>query len=459
MSIQHYVLPVVGFALLASPLSGQEASTPDLTEIEESLVEIRGLPFKEPVIAEQQSMEDFQAFLTAEIDKWFSQTDQEGMQQGLLRLGLLTEPVDLSESLANAMLTQAAAYYDPGTGKFYYLMADMPPLMLKTVAAHELVHALQDQHFQLGETMEGLEAEAMGDGPRNDDRVLAFRYLVEGEATYVMTIWQMKAMMGRDITADEAMEEQMMKAMADIDIDQLIAMQKLQMPGGDNAMTEAIKAMEDIPSYILVPLLAAYMDGAYFTMRVRQAEGWDGLAAAYESLPQSTEQTMHPEKFIDQRDEPSSMSTAPLSAAKAAALEQIDAAILGEFYLGLLLSNLGIDDAAAKAAAAGWDGDLYRAYRTKDGQVAIVLASTWDTEEEAAEFLKVYCTALQTKYPDMVLQKQGAMSFQFQCGEPALGVGRVVQRGREVFIVEGAQAELADSLLEQLKAQPVQHVK
>jgi len=53
-------------------------------------------------------------------------------------------------------------------------------------------------------------------------------------------------------------------------------------------------------------------------------------------------------------------------------------------WLNLLL-NQRLDSSVADAAAAGWDGGIYRAW--SDGEdVAIVLQTTWDTEKDAAEF-------------------------------------------------------------------------
>ena len=67
----------------------------------------------------------------------------------MLHIGLLDKPIDLAETLEQTMVTQAAAYYDPRQKKFFVVMAPDNDSMLDTMSAHELTHALQDQHFDL----------------------------------------------------------------------------------------------------------------------------------------------------------------------------------------------------------------------------------------------------------------------------------------------------------------------
>lgn len=439
---------------------------PDLSQIMKALTEIRHLEFKTPVQAEHQSLEDWEKYLDRELDKEFPVDERQDVQDGLLRLGMLLEPMDLAGEFKNALLSQAGAYYDPESGKFYYLMVDMPKEMLETVAAHELVHALQDQHFDLDKMMEELSTRGDDDdAPRNDDRVLALRFLVEGEATYVMMLWQMKTMMGMDLTENPQMEMLTLKMVADMDLDALIAMAQGQTElfgdDPDNAIAQAIRAMEDIPPYILDPLNAAYLKGAYFAMSLRHGkEGWGEIADAFKNLPASAEQTLHPAKFTTKRDDPTPIAMDQVAGFDDAGWELIDSAIHGEYYLRLLLRNFNCPGPRAKIATEGWDGDVYRAYRNDDGAVAIALATTWDSEKDAEQFFDAYTSILPTKYVELEVLTNEAQGgeFNFDCGQPSLGQGRVLLRGREVFIVEGGSAATGKSAMDSLKAMIIQHV-
>jgi hypothetical protein len=53
-------------------------------------------------------------------------------------------------------------------------------------------------------------------------------------------------------------------------------------------------------------------------------------------------------------------------------------------WLALAL-GLRLDESEAATASAGWDGGIYRAW--SDGKdVAVVLATAWDSERDAQEF-------------------------------------------------------------------------
>ncbi len=435
---------------------------PDLTDIEAQLTEIRGLKFLKDVPAEHQSMEDWGNYLDEELKTMFPPDKVGGFMAGLVRLGMLKQPIDLSEEFKSALLSQAGAYYDPATGKFYYLMTDMAPMLLQTVAAHELVHALQDQHFKLGALLEKMEQEQAED-IRNDDQVLAVRFLVEGEATYVQTLWQTKTM-GMDLSANPEMETMAFRMQANMEPDALIELSKqvdmsaMGLEGGDIA--KAIESMDKIPPYILHPLMAAYIKGAYFTMELRHAGGWERVAEAYRNLPTTSEQVMHPDKFTGQRDEPTRVSLPALDDVRQAGWKEIDSARHGEYYLALLLRNFDCPGAKANRATAGWDGDLYRAYQREDGRVMFILATTWDSEKDAQEFFDAYKSILTTKcaLPEPVetyVEESGDVAY--PCGGGGDDTGRLALRGREVFIVEGAPAQLAGVMIRQAKAVEIQH--
>ena len=82
-------------------------------------------------------------------------------------------------------MEQVAGFYDPFAGKLY--IADWLPLeMQRPALAHEIEHALQDQHFDLKKFATPIK----DDG----DRQLGHSALVEGDATAVMLEFQAQAM-------------------------------------------------------------------------------------------------------------------------------------------------------------------------------------------------------------------------------------------------------------------------
>lgn len=435
---------------------------PDLEHLQTQLSLIRQLRFTKPVPAVEQSLDDFRAFVVDELAALYPPEKQEGIQLGLRRLGLIQEEIDFGAEFADAFLTQAAAYYDPHADTFYYLWPDMPSMIMDTIAAHELVHALQDQHFNIEATIDTMEA-AVTRGPRDDDAILAFRFLVEGEATYVQTIWQMKMQMGMDLLADEKMEEQSFRMIAQADPRALIDQMKMVLPADDenDPIMKAMLEAENIPRYILDPLYAAYLQGAYFCMKLRHSGGWEALSMAYGDLPATCEQVMHPDKYTRARDQPTPIQLPRFAALANNGWRLIDSAIHGELYLGLLLNMHGASRRQASRAASGWDGDIYQAWTDDHGQVVIILATTWDSEADAGEFFDAYREILPEKYPGIEIDggpDEPSNAAGYFCGDEALGHGQLTRRGREVFIVEGASEEACASISLRLAEMQVEHV-
>jgi hypothetical protein len=280
-----------------------------------------------------------------------------------------------------------------------------------------------------------------------------------------------------DLSADPNMEAMQLKMMADLEVDQLVAMtQQMQGQMGmemGEAIKEAIAQMDEIPSYVLHPLYAAYLRGAYFTMSLRQEGGWEAVSRAYESMPLSAEQTIHPEKYgAEHRDDPTPVSLPDLPMLAGGGWHSIDAAVLGEFYLRLLLRNFDCPKGQSTVATEGWDGDMYRAFRHDDGRVLVVMATTWDTEADASEFFEAYRSILgpcpppengtpaDCKYPKLTVQGTGGdAEVAFDCCDEAQGFGRLVRRGREVFAVEGGSDELNAAVMKGLAKLRVEYVK
>lgn len=510
---QRASLLVAGGALLFSAAGAlaqdgqatQEEATPDLAPIRAAIEELRELKFKRDVPAERQSLEDFKAFAMAEMEEEFPAERFRAVLEGVLRFGLVQERFDLGETVLNALLSQAGGYYNPENGTFYYLMGGLGEDGIRTIAAHELVHAMQDQHFDLLTVTEELSKVSMPEsGPRQDDRVLAVRSLIEGEATYVQIIWQLKDMMGMDIRQNPAMERQALSMQANMTIEQLAQAMRQQMAMMGQEMPEdianAMEQMNEIPRYILEPMYAAYFKGAYFSMAVRQKSGWDGLNKVYQNMPVSTEQVLHPEKYLENVDLPTIIELPDLLYVDEAGWSEIDSAVHGQFYLDLMLRQQGVSRNIAQTASRGWDGDIYRAYRNEAGQVFFVFASTWDGEADAREFASAYAASLQKKLNVEVAlgddesrasymytdpfgpapkadaeaandaapnppQITGGATIEPAGANDAVNAraerlyGSLIVRGREVFIVEGlADKALMEKVIESLTNMTIEYV-
>jgi len=298
--------------------------------------------------------------------------------------------------------------------------------------SHELYHAMQDQHFGLVRYMDIGPND--GAGSQNGDSKLARSAVVEGEATYMMSLWMMQKMANKPPTRE--MMERVISMQANMGVDQL--REALKQPQVAKAvgtdMQGAVDAADQIPTFIMDSMMAVYLKGASFVFAVHE-KGWPAVEKLYtEYPPQSTEHILHPEKWLA-REAPTSFTWPPLE--KVAVLkdwELLDDDVLGEFQWRSVFKEQGYA-AEAESAAAGWDGDRYAVFKRKDSKATLLLLRTrWDSEKEAGEFADLYRRVLAGKK-----------------NADAPVPSRLVQKGVDVFVVEGGDEANLDKLLKVVK--------
>jgi hypothetical protein len=379
------------------------ASLPDPSAAEPAAVErikmgvsaLRGLEFKSDVPVEVKSRAEM---LRAFEDDIADEYGEEGLAQKALaygKLGLIPEKVDLKKALLEFYGAEVVAFYDPRTKKLVMpdraagAGEDMP-----LVLAHELTHALQDQHFPVLEKL--IHAS-------DDDGDLALRAVVEGDATLAGYSY---AGAGRRALFELArkFEEEMRQSMPSF--------------GG-------------VPEALVEEMLFPYYGGAALVARALEERGWAGVDALYAAPPLSTEQVLHPEKYFTAPDPPSDVVLGGLAAAFPDDWKELENNVLGELMTRVLFERF-LPKEDARIAAEGWDGDRFIAYARGDA-VAFVWASVWDSERDAEEFLGGYRRVLAKKYPSAAARQAYAE-----------------RRGLKVLIAEGLEGERAGASIESL---------
>jgi hypothetical protein len=222
------------------------------------------------------------------------------------------------------------------------------------VFVHEYTHALQDQHFGL--TM--LEDEALQSTP---DRSLAAIALVEGDATATMQVYTQQVTMQNPAVAFELLAE--------------------------GALAGNLLLPEDIPPVLVRELMFPYETGLDFVLALYRDGGWERINAAYDNLPQTTEQVLHPEKYLAGEG---ALAVDALDVALGQGWNEIWNINLGEFYLGEHLRTQ-LSSFAAGQAATGWGGDRFQVYvNPETDDLVWTLKILWDTAEDAMEFAGAY---------------------------------------------------------------------
>jgi hypothetical protein len=156
-------------------------------------------------------------------------------------------------------------------------------------------------------------------------------------------------------------------------------------------------------------MMFPYTQGAEFFQALKNKVGWEGIGPCFADPPASTEQVLHPEKYFGQRDDPTELRlSSGIEKVLGEDVTELYTNTMGEFNVSVLLRALGVAKGKAAKAAAGWDGDRFIGHETKDGRVVVVWLSTWDSEQEAAEFEATYRPALLKKSPGAHLERRGS---------------------------------------------------
>jgi hypothetical protein len=262
------------------------------------------------------------------------------------RLGLLPEAMDYEATMFALLEEQVAGFYDPDEQTLY--IADWLPAAAQPVTmAHEITHALQDQHFHIGRYTH----HTRGGG----DAQTAAMAVIEGDATASMMDF-MLAPLGRRAQ----------------DLPDVTSMVASQLQGADQAR------LRDAPRALRETLLFPYLEGLGMCVRaLREGEGYARVDALLARPPESTEQVLHPEK-LSAREAPIAVP-ARVPPALAGQYEVAYHDVLGELGARLFF-YAAMPDAQAHAAARGWGGDhavllVPRGTMTAAGDAGVTLAA------------------------------------------------------------------------------------
>lgn len=319
------------------------AETPsDIAELEGQVESVRELSFREPVVADPIDNATMDRKLGKAFDATYPEEFYARRSEAWRTIGVIGPDDDIRDSLLAFQTGQVVGFYNPTDGELVYLSDGdaTDSLFERAVLSHELTHAIDDQHFDLTRIDDILAT-------CDDEAFLAALGAVEGSAQHFAIAVITRFPGGSLDTGDEGLPD-------------------------------------DVPPFVTELQLLPYTAGQSFIDQLGSRGGTEEINGAIAEFPTSTEQVLHPELYPD--DQPQQVDVPDLGAALGEGWEDLDVMVAGEAWLRTML-RLGIDTDEADAAAAGWDGGTYRAW-TDGARTAVVLATTWDTDDDAAEFAR-----------------------------------------------------------------------
>jgi hypothetical protein len=401
-------------AILASGLpSLVEAEKPSndptfsqIDSIVKSLSEITGLAEKHPVPYGRMTKRQLRQFLNKRIKKTLKPDEIRADELSLKMFGLVPQSFDLKKSTIDLLTEQAAAFYDYDEKKLFLLSdpdADSDSSEETTTLAHELSHALADQHFNLENFME--------ETPSNDDENLAHTAVVEGEASWLMIAYQLKRSGQNPVPTQE-----MLKSVAD---------------SGESSMGD-YPVLKSSPLYIQQSLLFPYAQGTMFFDAVYQKMGKPAFAEVFTHPPASSSQIIHPEKYFE-HEKPAEPTVPKLSKEG----KEITDGSMGEFDHQMLLQQY-LGGPKAIALAPHLRGGQFRIVSPKghDPQPVLLYAAEWDSADHASQYFEAYRKILQSKWRrcEFAVQKHKMLA-----GTGDNGLFVVWLSGNTLLSVEGLQ--------------------
>jgi hypothetical protein len=387
--------------------SAEFAATAD--EVLQQVSQITGLRLLTPVKKTLRSRDEIRAYVLREMDDEKNPTERYAEARSAEAFGLIPKGFALDDFMVDLLTEQIAGLYDPKAREFY--IADWIPIDdQRMVMAHELTHALQDQHFQIEVWVKAARP--------NDDAELARESVLEGSAMAAMIDFLLKGT-GHSVEDLPAIDPSLF--------------------AGD--MSKSPK-LQEAPQFLKDGMIFPYFGGLTFSTAILKSAGWNGLSAVFAKPPISTQQIMHPALYKSGKT-PAVVAIPSFQKLLGPDWTKMDENVMGEFgWMEILKQFLG--EKIAKPLAAAWDGDRYALYEQKQTKRLVLVARLHlDSEEHAAQFFGQYSEALEKKHDARENESRLSNFLSFNSADGGVFLRCV---GTECISVEGTNRAVFDGI-------------
>lgn len=329
----------------APPKTVEEAKVrAEVDNIARFVEQERGLTFDQAPHVEVYDEQSFKDRIAADVERDRALYEQQG---NLLKaLGLIPADVDYIATMKKLLSERVAGFYDPRSKELVVRGgSDIGPTERVTIA-HELTHALQDQHFTLDRTEQYKDVKT--------EVPFSFKNIVEGDATRI------ERQFARTLSIPEQRQLEMDRSMVGNDDDQ-------------NGIPPAMRSALQDP----------YIYGEDLVNHILADGGQQALDRAFADPPPTSEQVMHLDKY-DAREAAIDVAVPPTDPGA----KTIDDGVSGEYRTGQVLRSAN-DRTTADRAATGWGGDRAVMYSI-EGKLCIRTDYAMDTPTDLDELHEAF---------------------------------------------------------------------
>lgn len=345
---------------------GKPIGSTTLNAIMRQASELRGLPLSEEVAFVERKEKGIQLQMLVEVLEKVPKEEYLATEKLMVALGFLSPEDDLRGILVGLYSEQVAGAYDPDRKEVTVVSGkSLGKNTEELTVAHEVIHVLQDQAFDL-------RAKPLHDESYNGDAQTAILALIEGDAEQSTRSYGARYL-GIEYGSDK----------------------------DDMINITGFPALESAPQYISESLLFPYTAGRRFVNALIKAGGQEAVNQALKDPPLSTELILHPEKYLaEHRDNPAAVVIPDLSSSLGKGFKLIKEECLGEFDIDLMFREYyGSNNKAY--IAAGWGGNSTHYYdNAPAGGYVLASQTLWDKPKDASEFYNGFRKLLEKRFGD-----------------------------------------------------------
>jgi hypothetical protein len=385
-------------------LHSQLSQHEDIESLKRHVTVVGQLPFKQDIPIRYMSKTRLKKYIAGRFDADYPEKLSEKEAEFIRLMGFVDRKINVRRLRKQILLNNAGAWYNSKSKELLalYEYRDFD-FIHGMVLAHELRHAILDQHFDLS---------ALTGGHSDfDDRKLGVLAAIKGDATFLMVLFS-------DMNADIL----------------------LSSPNGEALFSYAPIIKPSLlyrkPTVFKYQLLMPYVEGLRFVNAVFKKKKWKGLNEILHEPPESTEQILHPDKYL-KREKPVNVAVN----FKPEGYELFHSGVIGEYYLNVLLKpekSLFLAD-----YANGWGGDTFHIYKgpknkqDASGSYFLVWKSVWDRDKKVN-----YCSHFHTDFKRFIerrfhvnFKKGKVKGINFIAGQSQSGEGYffLARLGYKVF--------------------------
>ena len=401
-----------------------------------------GLPIKSSVKRQLTSRDEVEKYLEQKFNEDEGTKRLQRDEIVLKKFGLLDHDFELKPFLLALLKEQIEAYYDSKT-KTVNMLDWVGPDEEQPVLAHELTHALQDQHSDLekwnDQTPDDVSTDSAGDIDHlaKDEMDTARDAVAEGQATVVMWDCELKPI-GKSLIKDP----------------EVLDLVKSQMSGAEDS-----PVMARAPLLLSESMLFPYREGMSFEQDVWMDQGQTAaFAGALDRPPTSSWEIINPREY-EKKHIPAIPLLPNIHPLTDPAYKPYDIGQVGQLDVHILSELLGSDNAARDLTPA-WNGGLYWAGQLRSAttpaaqadtaSIGLFYLSIWKNADSAQVFARIYSNTLGRKYSHVSelssgtsAAGDGSVEHLFTTNE---GPVLITTRGKMVFIAESFPLPLARQL-------------